>query len=58
MGAHQPRPPRSSKANPVPSVFFNQRVSKKREAEMAKRNRERLSQPGLFPSVPKNLPGS
>ncbi|KAL2110785.1 hypothetical protein VUR80DRAFT_714 [Thermomyces stellatus] len=40
------------------SVFFNQRVQKRREAEMAKRNRERLQQPNLFPSVPKNLPGT
>lgn len=30
----------------------------KREAEMSKRNRERLQKPDLFPSVPKNLPGS
>ncbi|SPO05259.1 uncharacterized protein DNG_07946 [Cephalotrichum gorgonifer] len=39
-------------------VFYNQRLAKKREAEMARRNRERLQQPNLFPSVPKNLPGT
>lgn len=38
--------------------FYQQRVDKKRQAEMAKRNRERLSNPNLFPSVPKGAPGS
>ncbi|TKA23488.1 hypothetical protein B0A50_07515 [Salinomyces thailandicus] len=32
--------------------FFQMRLQKKRDAEMAKRNRERMRQPGLFPSVP------
>ena len=32
------------------------RIQKKRQAEIAKRNRERLKDPSFFPSVPKNLP--
>ncbi|KAH8677639.1 VPS4-associated protein 1 [Xylariales sp. PMI_506] len=37
-------------------TFYQQRLSKKRQAEMAKRNRERLSNPNFFPSVPKGAP--
>ncbi|KAI0202689.1 DUF1742-domain-containing protein [Astrocystis sublimbata] len=37
-------------------TFHQQRIDRKRQAEAAKRNRERLSNPNLFPSVPKNLP--
>ncbi|KAI1324083.1 DUF1742-domain-containing protein [Xylariaceae sp. FL0255] len=37
-------------------AFYQQRVDRKRQAEMAKRNRERLSNPSYFPSVPKDLP--
>ncbi|KAK4663834.1 uncharacterized protein QC763_502390 [Podospora pseudopauciseta] len=37
-------------------TFFQQRLFKKRQAEIAKRNRERLRDPNYFPSVPKNLP--
>jgi len=37
-------------------MFYQQRVSKKRQAEIAKRNRERLQNPNFFPSVPKGLP--
>ncbi|OTB03465.1 hypothetical protein M426DRAFT_12611 [Hypoxylon sp. CI-4A] len=36
--------------------FYQQRVDRKRQAEMAKKNRERLSNPNFFPSVPKDLP--
>jgi hypothetical protein len=32
------------------------RLDKIRNAEIAKRNRERLQNPANFPSVPKNLP--
>ncbi|PFH58526.1 hypothetical protein XA68_13569 [Ophiocordyceps unilateralis] len=39
------------------STFFQQRLQKKRQAEAAKRDRERASQPNYFPSVPTNLPG-
>ncbi|KAK3988782.1 VPS4-associated protein 1 [Cladorrhinum sp. PSN332] len=38
------------------ATFYQQRVNKKRQAEIAKRNRERLRDPNYFPSVPKNLP--
>ncbi|KAI7205816.1 hypothetical protein KC343_g13668 [Hortaea werneckii] len=34
--------------------FWQMRLQKKRDAEVARRNRERLRQPGLFPSVPSN----
>ncbi|KAI1780933.1 DUF1742-domain-containing protein [Hypoxylon cercidicola] len=37
-------------------TFYQQRLDRKRQAEMAKRNRERLSNPNYFPSVPKDLP--
>ncbi|ROV89871.1 hypothetical protein VPNG_10251 [Cytospora leucostoma] len=37
-------------------TFFQKRLEKKRQAEMAKRNRERLQNPGFFPSVPKGDP--
>ncbi|KAJ9134532.1 hypothetical protein NKR19_g8631 [Coniochaeta hoffmannii] len=37
-------------------MFYQQRLDKKRQAEVAKRNRERLMNPNLFPSVPKGLP--
>ncbi|KAI8964728.1 DUF1742-domain-containing protein [Daldinia sp. FL1419] len=35
-------------------TFYQQRLDRKRAAEMAKRNRERLSNPNYFPSVPKD----
>jgi hypothetical protein len=38
------------------STFYLQRVNRKRQAEIAKRNRERMQDPTFFPSVPKNLP--
>ncbi|KAJ8129945.1 hypothetical protein O1611_g3686 [Lasiodiplodia mahajangana] len=37
-------------------TFYQQRLDRKRQAEMAKRNRERLNNPSFFPSVPRNLP--
>jgi hypothetical protein len=37
-------------------TFHQQRIDKKRNAEIAKRNRERLQNPNLFPQVPKDLP--
>jgi hypothetical protein len=36
--------------------FYQQRIDKKRNSEIAKRNRERLQNPSLFPQVPKDLP--
>ncbi|KAJ6440628.1 AAA-ATPase vps4-associated protein 1 domain-containing protein [Purpureocillium lavendulum] len=38
------------------SAFYQQRLLKKRQAEAAKRDRERVSQPGYFPSVPRDMP--
>jgi len=37
-------------------TFYQQRIEKKRNAEIAKRNRERLQNPNLFPQVPKGFP--
>jgi len=37
-------------------TFYQQRLDKKRNAEIAKRNRERLQNPNLFPQVPKGIP--
>ncbi|KAJ2907161.1 hypothetical protein MKZ38_007676 [Zalerion maritima] len=37
-------------------TFYQQRIEKKRQAEMAKRNRQRLQDPNFFPSVPKGRP--
>ncbi|KAG9242609.1 VPS4-associated protein 1 [Calycina marina] len=36
-------------------AFYQQRINKKRQAEVARRNRERLQNPNLFPQVPKNI---
>ncbi|KAK3385629.1 VPS4-associated protein 1 [Podospora didyma] len=38
------------------NMFYQQRVQKKRQIEIAKRNRERMQDPTFFPSVPRNLP--
>ncbi|KAG8419527.1 hypothetical protein J3458_004383 [Metarhizium acridum] len=38
------------------SAFYQQRLQRKRQAEAAKRDRERVSQPGYFPSVPSAPP--
>ncbi|WQF81053.1 Putative VPS4-associated protein [Colletotrichum destructivum] len=38
--------------------FYGIRIEKKRQIELARRNRERLQQPNLFPSVPKGTPGA
>ncbi|KAM7183879.1 hypothetical protein V8F33_013330 [Rhypophila sp. PSN 637] len=37
-------------------TFYQQRINKKRQMEIAKRNRERMQDPSFFPSVPKSLP--
>ncbi|KAI9643388.1 hypothetical protein NHQ30_008007 [Ciborinia camelliae] len=37
-------------------AFYQQRVDKKKQAEIARRNRERFQNPNLFPQVPKDLP--
>ncbi|KFY12642.1 hypothetical protein V491_06704 [Pseudogymnoascus sp. VKM F-3775] len=36
-------------------TFYQKRLDRKRAAEMAKRNHERLQNPNLFPSVPKDI---
>ncbi|QUC16320.1 uncharacterized protein UV8b_00561 [Ustilaginoidea virens] len=38
------------------SAFYQQRLQRKRQAEAARRDRERASQPGYFPSVPSEPP--
>ncbi|TFB01619.1 hypothetical protein CCMA1212_006561 [Trichoderma ghanense] len=38
------------------STFYQQRLQRKRQAEAAKRDRERASQPNYFPSVPTEPP--
>ncbi|OLN86583.1 UPF0589 protein C32H8.01c [Colletotrichum chlorophyti] len=38
--------------------FYGMRIEKKRQIELAKRNRERIQQANFFPSVPKGAPGS
>ena len=38
-------------------TFFQQRLDRKRQAEAAKRNRERLQQSNFFPSVPTGFSG-
>ncbi|KAL2131514.1 hypothetical protein VTI74DRAFT_4935 [Chaetomium olivicolor] len=38
------------------SMFYQSRVMRKRDAEIRRRNREKLQDPKYFPSVPKNLP--
>ncbi|KAG6000279.1 hypothetical protein E4U54_001479 [Claviceps lovelessii] len=38
------------------SVFYQQRLQRRRQVEAAKRDRERAAQPGYFPSVPSGPP--
>ncbi|KAI1106339.1 DUF1742-domain-containing protein [Jackrogersella minutella] len=51
-----PKPEEEPRVFSLQRTFYQQRLDKKRQIEMAKRNRERLSNPNFFPSVPKNLP--
>ncbi|KAI1164773.1 DUF1742-domain-containing protein [Nemania serpens] len=37
-------------------AFYQRRLDRRRQVEIAKRNRERMSNPKFFPSVPKDLP--
>lgn len=37
-------------------TFYQGRLTRKRQAEMDKRSRERMENPNFFPSVPKGLP--
>ncbi|KAI5863537.1 DUF1742-domain-containing protein [Durotheca rogersii] len=58
----EPTPGDQDKAEEEPRIFalqktfYQQRLDRKRQAEMAKRNRERLNTPNFFPSVPRDLP--
>ena len=38
-------------------VFYQKRLDRLRNLEIAKRNRERFKNPTLFPSVPRSNPG-
>ncbi|KAI6092923.1 DUF1742-domain-containing protein [Hypoxylon rubiginosum] len=51
-----PKPEEEPRVFALQRTFYQQRLDRKRQAEMAKRNRERLSNPNYFPSVPKDLP--
>ncbi|KAI2463563.1 DUF1742-domain-containing protein [Annulohypoxylon bovei var. microspora] len=51
-----PKPEEEPRVFSLQRAFYQQRLDKKRQVEMAKRNRERLSNPNFFPSVPKDLP--
>ncbi|KAI2632129.1 DUF1742-domain-containing protein [Hypoxylon sp. NC1633] len=51
-----PTPEEEPRVFALQRTFFQQRLDRKRQVEMAKRNRERLSNPNYFPSVPKDLP--
>ncbi|KAI1375999.1 DUF1742-domain-containing protein [Hypoxylon crocopeplum] len=52
----QPKPEEEPRVFALQRTFYQQRLDRKRQSEMAKRNRERLSNPNYFPSVPKDLP--
>ncbi|KAH8904149.1 DUF1742-domain-containing protein [Coniochaeta sp. PMI_546] len=54
--AKSPEPEEEPRVFELKRMFYQQRVDKKRQAEIAKRNRERLRDPSFFPSVPKGLP--
>lgn len=51
-----PTPDEEPRVFALKKAFYQQRIDKKRNAEIAKRNRERLQNPNLFPQVPKGLP--
>ncbi|KAE8453116.1 hypothetical protein EG329_012303 [Mollisiaceae sp. DMI_Dod_QoI] len=51
-----PAPDEEPRVFALQKAFYQLRIDKKRNAEIAKRNRERLQNPNLFPQVPKGLP--
>ncbi|KAK1585802.1 VPS4-associated protein 1 [Colletotrichum navitas] len=58
-GTETPTPPTEEpRVFALHKNFYGIRLEKKRQMEIAKRNRERLQQPNLFPSVPKGAPGA
>lgn len=54
--ASSPVPEEEPRVFALKKAFYQQRIDKKRNAEIARRNRERLQNPNLFPQVPKDLP--
>ncbi|KAI1339934.1 DUF1742-domain-containing protein [Xylariaceae sp. FL0016] len=52
----QPKVEEEARIFSLQRTFHQQRVDRKRQAEVAKRNRERMSNPSFFPSVPKGQP--
>ncbi len=52
----KPAPDDEPRVFALQKTFYQQRIDKKKNAEIAKRNRERLQNPSLFPTVPKGLP--
>ncbi|KAL7943971.1 DUF1742 domain-containing protein [Trichoderma barbatum] len=55
-GAETPREEDEPRVFELKSSFYQQRLQRKRQAEAAKRDRERASQPNYFPSVPSEPP--
>lgn len=51
-----PEPDEEPRVFALQKTFYQNRLDKKRNAEIARRNRERLQNPNLFPQVPKDLP--
>ncbi|KAL7813621.1 DUF1742 domain-containing protein [Trichoderma aethiopicum] len=55
-GDETPKPEDEPRIFELKSSFYQQRLQRKRQAEAAKRDRERASQPNYFPSVPTEPP--
>ncbi|KAF8862300.1 DUF1742-domain-containing protein [Acephala macrosclerotiorum] len=55
-GAKSPVVEEEPRVFALQKAFYQLRIDKKRNAEIAKRNRERLQNPSFFPQVPKELP--
>lgn len=51
-----PEPEEEPREFELKRMFYQERINKKRNAEIAKRNRERMRDPNFFPSVPKGPP--
>ncbi|KAL6692303.1 DUF1742 domain-containing protein [Trichoderma pleuroticola] len=55
-GTETPKEEDEPRVFELKSSFYQQRLQRKRQAEAAKRDRERASQPNYFPSVPTEPP--
>ncbi|KAL6898563.1 DUF1742 domain-containing protein [Trichoderma evansii] len=55
-GEETPKEEEEPRVFELKTVFYQQRLQRKRQAENAKRDRERASQPNYFPSVPTGAP--